>query len=183
MAKINKELDDLDHQGGELIVLGDRVYPTPLAATEDAPPIMMGLGHTHLLDQNIFAIVGARNASAVGLKIAHKFTEKLGKADIIISSGLALGIDAAVHQGAIDTGTIIVLDGGADVIYPRENTEIYHGIKEQKFITGFKKRGLFYPRGPLALNPKRGTFHGETSLFLFFLLVYLSSKRPINQER
>ena len=87
MAKINKELDDLDHQGGELIVLGDSLYPTPLAATKDAPPVMMGLSHTHLLDQNTFAIVGARNASAVGLKVAHKFAEKLGEACYIISSG------------------------------------------------------------------------------------------------
>lgn len=134
MANINKELDELDKMGGQLIVLGDNLYPVPLAATEDAPPILMGLGHTHLLENKNFAIVGARNASAVGLKTAQIFSQKLGEAGYVISSGMARGIDAMAHKGAIATGTIAVLAGGVDVIYPRENKEIYHAIKESGLI-------------------------------------------------
>ncbi|MCC3860493.1 DNA-processing protein DprA [Pseudemcibacter aquimaris] len=151
MAKINKELDDLDQNGGELIVLGDTLYPALLAATEDSPPIMMALGHTHLLEQNSFAIVGARNSSVNGLKIARNFAEKLGQAGYVISSGMARGIDAAAHQGAINTGTIAVLAGGADVIYPRENTETYHAIKETGLILsempfGTQPQARHFPR-------------------------------------
>jgi DNA processing protein len=151
ISEINKELEELEKIGGELIVLGDTYYPTPLAATEDAPPIMMGLGHTHLLNQNTFAIVGARNASAVGLKVANNFATKLGEAVYIIASGLARGIDAAAHQGSINSGTIAVLAGGADVIYPRENTEIYHKIKETGLILsempfGTQPQARHFPR-------------------------------------
>ena len=151
MSKINKELDDLDKHGGTLIVLGDTLYPTPLAVTEDAPPVMMALGHTHLLEKNSFAIVGARNASVVGLKIATSFADKLGQSGYIISSGMARGIDAAAHRGAMATGTVAVLAGGADVIYPRENTDVYHAIKETGLIVsempfGTQPQARHFPR-------------------------------------
>ncbi|MDG1996822.1 MAG: DNA-processing protein DprA [Emcibacteraceae bacterium] len=151
MAKINKELDALEKSGGELIILGDTLYPIPLAATEDAPSVIMALGHTHLLNQTTFAVVGARNASAVGLKIANNFARKLGEEGYIIASGMARGIDAAAHQGAMETGTIAVLAGGADVIYPRENTETYHAIKETGLILsempfGTQPQARHFPR-------------------------------------
>jgi len=148
---INKELDELDKMGGTLIVLGDPLYPTPLAATEDAPPVMMALGHPHLLEKKCFAIVGARNASVVGLKIATSFSQKLGDAGYVISSGMARGIDAAAHRGALATGTVAVLAGGADVIYPRENTEVYNSIKETGVILsempfGTQPQARHFPR-------------------------------------
>ena len=151
MAKINKELDDLDTHGGSLIVLGDEAYPIPLAATEDAPPVMMALGHIHLLEKSNFAIIGARNASVVGLKVATSFSQKLGEAGYIISSGMARGIDAVAHKGAMSTGTIAVLAGGADVIYPRENKEIYASIKETGLIVsempfGIQPQARHFPR-------------------------------------
>lgn len=151
MSKINQELEETEKQEAKLIVLGDELYPIPLAATEDAPPIMMALGHTHLLEKNCFAIVGARNASAVGLKIATSFAGKLGEAGYIISSGMARGIDAAAHNGALATGTIAVLAGGADVIYPRENKDIYHQIKETGLILsempfGTQPQARHFPR-------------------------------------
>ncbi len=149
LSKINKELEELDKAGGHLIVLGDSLYPTPLAATEDAPPILMAFGHVHLLKQKSFAIVGARNASAVGLKIAQSFSHKLGQAGYVISSGMARGIDAAAHKGALSTGTIAVLAGGIDVIYPRENTEIYNNIKET---------GLIISEMPLSTQPQARHF-------------------------
>ncbi|MBT5073517.1 MAG: DNA-protecting protein DprA [Kordiimonadaceae bacterium] len=151
MAKINKELEELDKLDGELIVLGDALYPVPLAATEDAPPVMMALGHTHLLDKSCFAIVGARNCSVVGLKVATSFSQKLGEAGYIISSGMARGIDAAAHSGAMATGTIAVLAGGADVIYPRENKKIYQQIKETGLVLsempfGTQPQARHFPR-------------------------------------
>lgn len=130
LDQINRELEEIDKLGAQMVVFGDEKYPVPLAATEDAPPVMMAFGHLHLLHQSCFAIVGARNASAIGLKIATSFSEKLGKAGYVIASGMARGIDAAAHRGAIHSGTIAVLAGGADVIYPRENSDLYHQIKE-----------------------------------------------------
>ena len=151
MSKINKELEDLDKHDGTLIVLGDTLYPTPLAVTEDAPPVMMALGHIHLLEKSSFAIVGARNASVVGLKVATSFATKLGQAGYVISSGMARGIDAAAHRGAMTTGTIAVLAGGADVIYPRENTDVYKSIKETGLILsempfGTQPQARHFPR-------------------------------------
>ena len=123
-----KEIEALSKLGGHLIVYGDSLYPEALAASEGAPPILMALGHPHLLERNNFAIVGARNCSAIGIKIATAMARDLGQAGYVISSGMARGIDTAVHQGAVPTGTIAVLAGGVDVIYPRENDRLYDSI-------------------------------------------------------
>ncbi len=151
MDKIKREIDILDQAGGNLVVLGDALYPKALAATEDAPPVMMALGHTHLLEKDCFAIVGARNASAVGIKIATSFANKLGDQGYVISSGMARGIDAAAHKGALGTGTVAVLAGGVDVIYPRENADIYHSIKDTGLILsempfGTQPQARHFPR-------------------------------------
>lgn len=151
MDKINQELEQVEKHLAELIVLGDSLYPAPLAATEDAPPVMMALGHSHLLKKDCFAIVGARNASAVGIKIATSFSEKLGKSGYVVSSGMARGIDAAAHRGAIGSGTIAVLAGGVDVVYPRENADIYRQIKEAGLVLsempfGTQPQARHFPR-------------------------------------
>lgn len=149
VSEINKEIEELNKIGGKLIVLGDKSYPTPLAAIEDAPPILMAFGQTQLLEQKTFAIVGARNASAVGLKMATGFAQKMGEAGYVISSGMARGIDAAAHTGALATGTIAVLAGGIDVIYPRENNKVYQSIKET---------GLILSEMPLGIQPQARHF-------------------------
>ena len=133
-SKATKEIDDLKNAGGELIVYGDYLYPPNLMATEDAPPVLMAFGHTHLLSEKNFAIVGARNCSAVGVKIASALARDMGQAGYIISSGMARGIDTAVHEGALPSGTIAVLAGGIDVIYPRENARLYEAIKDNGLI-------------------------------------------------
>ncbi len=127
-SDIEKEIEALAKVGGTLIVGGDHLYPNALMAIEDAPPVMMALGHPHLLESKNFAIVGARNCSAVGTGLATSLAREMGQAGYIISSGMARGIDTAVHQGAIETGTIAVLAGGADVIYPKENSRLYDTI-------------------------------------------------------
>ncbi len=127
-SDVLKEIDALTNIGGTLIVCGDHLYPNALMAAEGSPPILMALGHPHLLENKNFAIVGARNCSVVGTKLATSLSREMGQAGYIISSGMARGIDAAVHMGALETGTIAVLAGGVDIIYPRENGRLYDAI-------------------------------------------------------
>lgn len=127
-SDVEKEIEALSAIGGTLIVYGDQLYPEALAATEGAPPVLMALGHVHLLENKNFAIVGARNCSAIGIRLATSLAREMGEAGYIITSGMARGIDTAVHTGALETGTIAVLAGGVDVIYPRENGRLYDAI-------------------------------------------------------
>ncbi len=144
-----KEIDALEKLKGTLIVYGDHLYPTALMATEDAPPVLMSIGHAHLLEKQNFAIVGARNCSVVGSKLATSLARKMGQEGYAISSGMARGIDTAVHQGAMETGTIAVLAGGADVIYPRENNRLYDTIINT---------GLVLSEMPLGTQPQASHF-------------------------
>lgn len=144
-----QDLKQLEKLGGHLLVLGDVSYPEPLSHIEDAPPILMALGDISLLKQKTFAIVGARNASIIGLKIATNAAAKLGKAGYIISSGLARGIDGAAHKASISTGTIAVVAGGVDVVYPREHQDIYDQILEY---------GLVISEMPLGTQPQARHF-------------------------
>ncbi|TMV94817.1 DNA-protecting protein DprA [Thioclava sp. BHET1] len=107
--------------GATLICFGSPAYPRLLAQIPDAPPLLWALGDTSLLHRPIIALVGARNASSLGLRMARRMAEELGAEGITIASGLARGIDAAAHTAALPTGTIAVQAGGIDVIYPREN--------------------------------------------------------------
>lgn len=148
-SDILQEIDSLSAQGGQLIIYGDGLYPDALMATEDAPPVMMALGHPHLLEKRIFAMVGARNCSAVGVKLATGLSRDMGQAGYVIASGMARGIDTAVHQGALESGTIAVLAGGADVIYPRENNRLYQAIRDS---------GLILSEMPLGTQPQARHF-------------------------
>jgi DNA processing protein len=114
--------------GADLLVLGEAGYPALLAAVEDAPPAVSVLGHRHLFDPPALAMVGARNASANGRRLAQQIAGELGAAGFVVVSGLARGIDAAAHQGALDAGTIAVVAGGIDVVYPEENRALYQDI-------------------------------------------------------
>ncbi|MFT5540292.1 MAG: DNA processing protein, partial [Alphaproteobacteria bacterium] len=127
-GKAERELAALTQAGGQLIALGEASYPAPLAALPDAPPILSVRGDPQFLTQRIIAMVGARNGSANGVRFAEKLARDLGAAGFIIASGLARGLDAAAHRGALKSGTIAVVAGGVDVNYPRENTALYHDI-------------------------------------------------------
>ena len=102
------------------------------------------LGHRHVLDQPSVAMVGARNASALGLRIARALARDLGAGGRVIVSGLARGIDGAAHEAALETGTVAVLAGGVDVIYPRENAGLYDRIREA---------GAILSEAPIGLRP------------------------------
>lgn len=125
-----QEMAALEKIGGRMIALGEADYPAPLAALVDAPPMLSMLGHPHLLAQRTVAIVGARNASANGCRFAEKLAADLGAGGLVVASGLARGVDAAAHRGALAAGTVAAMAGGVDMLYPRENAALYENIRE-----------------------------------------------------
>lgn len=148
-AEIEKELASLDKFGAQFITFNNPSYPPLLRHIDSAPPLLAVKGKLSLLKEPTFAIVGARNASAMGKKIAHNFSEKLGKEGWVIASGLARGIDGAAHQGSLTSGTIAVLAGGIDQIYPPENTSLYSQIAEE---------GLLMAESPFGIQPHSTLF-------------------------
>ena len=135
-AEAEAELAAFQERDGRILTRGEPGYPEALDATEDAPPVIGLLGDPALLERPAMAIVGARNASANGRRIAKQLAAELGSAGFVIVSGMARGIDAAAHEGALASGTIAVLAGGADVVYPRENQALYEKILSQGLLIG-----------------------------------------------
>ncbi len=127
-AAARAELAAVAGLDGRSFILGDADYPRLMAAAEDAPPVFHLLGHAHLLARPAVAIVGARNASSNGRRIAADLARELAAADLVVVSGMARGIDTAAHQGALEGGTIAVLAGGPDHVYPTENNDLYRRI-------------------------------------------------------
>ena len=125
------ELDALAELGGRLIASIEPEFSTGLAVLDPPPPVISVLGRLDILEREMVAIVGARNASALGIKFATQLARDLGEAGLVVSSGLARGIDHAAHTGAIDSGTVAVVAGGVDVIYPPESASLYAKIAKQ----------------------------------------------------
>lgn len=146
---IEKEYAALKKLGGDIITAACPDYPLALGAADDAPPVISYLGNPALLQKSCIALVGARNASINGKKFAHKLANELGAKGQIIVSGLARGIDTSAHQGALNTGTIAVVAGGVDDIYPEENAALYAQIKES---------GLILAESPLGQKPFSTSF-------------------------
>jgi DNA processing protein len=126
-----KEIAALAKSGGRLIAAIEPDYPAPLYAIEDAPPLIAVKGDAGLLAKPAVALVGARDASANGRRIAETLAGEIGRGGFVVVSGLARGIDTAAHRGALATGTVAVLAGGLDVIYPPENDRLYAEIAER----------------------------------------------------
>jgi DNA processing protein len=114
--------------GVTLVALGEPGYPTRLREIDDAPPLLAVRGRHEALDRPMLAIVGARNASAAGLKFAERLARELGDAGFAIVSGLARGIDASAHRASLATGTVAVLAGGHDRIYPPEHLDLLDAL-------------------------------------------------------
>jgi DNA processing protein len=110
--------------GASLLLWGGPDYPRALIDLSDAPPILWAKGDLTLLARPMVAMVGARNASSLGLRMARRLAEGLGSVGQVVVSGLARGIDRAAHEAALDTGTVAVMAGGVDVIYPDENADL-----------------------------------------------------------
>ncbi len=130
-AEAEAEMAAVERAGARLLVWGEPDYPGPLAAIEDAPPVLSVKGRGELLAQPMIAVVGARNASANGRRFARRLAQELGESGLVVVSGLARGIDAEAHAGALASGTVAVLAGGIDVVYPEENAELHDQIAEQ----------------------------------------------------
>ena len=116
--------------GARFVALGEADYPAYLQTVEDAPPLLAVRGHTDVLRAPLIAMVGARNASAAGVKMAERLARELGAAGFGVVSGLARGIDAAAHRASLATGTIAVLAGGQDRIYPPEHASLVDALLE-----------------------------------------------------
>jgi len=125
-----KERSALQDIGAQMVFWGTADYPPLLTQIDDAPPILFIRGHVHLLAKKAVAIVGSRNASINGRRFAQSIAAALGDAGYLVVSGMARGIDTAAHLGALQTGTIAALGGGVDVVYPRENTNLYNNLIE-----------------------------------------------------
>lgn len=122
------ELKAAKARGIALVALGEPDYPARLQTIDDAPPLVAVRGKSAVLTQPLVAIVGSRNASAAGMKFAQGLARDLGAAGFGIVSGLARGIDAAAHRASMQTGTVAVLAGGHERIYPADHIELLNTL-------------------------------------------------------
>ncbi len=154
IADAKRELEKIDSAGAKLLFIDTALYPTLLAATEDAPPALILKGHVNLFDKPAVAMVGARNASAAGIRFARGLAADLAARGWCVISGLARGIDTAAHEGALAQntgGTVACVAGGIDVTYPPENATLYDRIAAQGILLseqpiGTVPQGRHFPR-------------------------------------
>lgn len=137
--------------GAALLCSCEPLFPVQLAALDAAPPLIWTRGHAELLNRPSVAIVGARIASAAGQRMARDLAIALGQAGLVIVSGLARGIDSAAHEGSLASGTVAVLGGGIDDIYPPENAGLYDRVVAEGCLVaehppGRKAQARDFPR-------------------------------------
>ncbi len=135
--------------GARMVMRGMPGYPAALHDLPDAPPLFWTLGDPTLLTRPMVALVGARNASSLGLRMAGKMAADLRAAGLVVVSGLARGIDTAAHEAALPGATLAVQAGGLDVIYPRENADLARRIAET---------GCRLSEQPMGLEPQARHF-------------------------
>ncbi|NNC38052.1 MAG: DNA-protecting protein DprA [Acidimicrobiales bacterium] len=148
---IEQELDALENMGVRLLAACEPEYPAYLKAVDPPPPLISVRGDIGILHEPCVAIIGSRNASAIGLRFARQIASELGEAGYTIVSGMARGIDTSAHNGALETGTAAVLGGGVDHIYPRQNTDLYHAIAQSGALIsesplGYRATARDFPR-------------------------------------
>ncbi|HEX3504807.1 MAG TPA: DNA-processing protein DprA [Xanthobacteraceae bacterium] len=146
-----REIDAARKRGIALVAMGEADYPQRLAIIDDAPPLISLRGEAGVLTMPLVAIVGSRNSSAAGIKITQILTQGLADAGFAIVSGLARGIDAAAHRASAASGTIAVLAGGQDKIYPAENVSLLesllpNGVALTEMPLGWEPRARDFPR-------------------------------------
>ena len=135
-SAIDTAVEWAEQPGHSIVSLADLAYPQALLEIPDPPSLLYVQGDVGLLAKRALAIVGSRNASSGGVQTAERFAAALTRAGWLIVSGLALGIDAAAHSGALATGgaTVAVIGTGADRVYPARNRELAHEIVAQGAI-------------------------------------------------
>jgi DNA processing protein len=131
MGVVVAEMKQARAVGAVMLRWGDANYPAALKEIADAPPILWVQGDVSLLARPMIALVGARSASSLGLRMARRLAETLGAAGLVVVSGLARGVDAEAHKAALSTGTVAVQAGGVDHIYPAENAALAADILAQ----------------------------------------------------
>ena len=146
---VETEWQNAQRAGAVPIAYGAENYPTLLSEIPDPPPILWCIGNPDWLTKPAIAVVGARNASSLGTRMAKKLAADLGEAGFTIVSGLARGIDTAAHLATLETGTIAVMAGGVDVIYPAENAVLGQEIAE---------KGLRISESPMSITPQARHF-------------------------
>ena len=149
---ITADLDwetESDHH--HIITYADERYPAQLRDLPDAPPVLYVRGDPDYLAQPQLAMVGARSPSAAGRNTAKEFANHLSNAGITITSGLAIGIDGASHQGALEglAGTVAVVAHGLDIVYPAQHQQLAQAISE---------KGAVVSEMPVGIKPQRGLF-------------------------
>lgn len=171
-----QEIENMQKHGANLVVASEMSYPELLRRIIDFPPVITVKGNISILNRDMVAIVGSRAASLNGCKIASKMATDLGGADlgltvagaggrsrgnIIVTSGLARGIDTAAHKGALANGTVAVTACGIDVVYPPENKQLFNNIAE----TGAVITEMPYGTAPRPQNfPRRNRIISGMSL-------------------
>jgi DNA processing protein len=151
VAEAERELAAGEQLGARLIAACEPDFPYLLASLDPPPPLIWTRGDPALLARPCVALVGARIASAAGQRFARSLAQDLGEASQVIVSGLARGIDGAAHAGALATGTVAVVGGGVDDIYPPEHAELYAAIAERGCVVsespvGARAQARDFPR-------------------------------------
>jgi len=146
---LDAEFTSAKAANARLLCFGDADYPAVLANIPHPPPALWMIGNPDLLARPAISIVGARNASSLGRRMAYGLARDLGDAGYVVISGLARGIDASAHEGALSAGTIAVQGGGVDIIYPAENARLAAAIAEN---------GLRLSEQPMGLQPQARHF-------------------------
>lgn len=146
-----REIDKTEAFGAQIILSGEEGFPELLAALGPPPPLVITKGNPEICRKPTVAMVGARNASAAAIRLANDIARNLGEAGWVVVSGLARGVDAAAHSGALATGTIGVIAGGIDNIYPPQNEDLYRDIAAQGLILtessiGYEPRARDFPK-------------------------------------
>jgi DNA processing protein len=150
-ADAEREIAAAEKLGVALVALGEPGYPARLQMIDDAPPLVAIRGQAAAFALPMVAVVGSRNASGAGMKFTQRIARELGEAGFAVVSGLARGIDAAAHRASLATGTIAVLAGGHDRVYPAEHMELLDDILSagaalSEMPLGWEPRGRDFPR-------------------------------------
>ena len=148
-AEAEREFKVARSAGVSFVALGEPGYPSRLRMIDDPPPLIAVRGQLAVLDRPMIAVVGARNASAAGIKLAGRLAREFGEAGLVVASGLARGIDPAAHRATLETGTVAALAGGHNRIYPPEHVELAAAILAQ---------GAALPEMPLDWEPRARDF-------------------------
>ncbi|MEM9127949.1 MAG: DNA-processing protein DprA, partial [Pseudomonadota bacterium] len=146
---IEAELKAAKAAKAQLLCLGTPDFPATLSDLTDAPPMLWAIGDVSVLMRPAIALVGARNCSSLGSRMARGLAAELGKKGFSIVSGLARGIDTSAHLASLETGTVAVMAGGVDIVYPVDNSGLAHDIA---------KSGLLVSEQPMGVTPQARHF-------------------------